>query len=566
MSAPDRVVPAEGTAVPAEDVEERSGRPQRRVSLAVLLVATAAAVFHMVPFWVAQTDTPDGYEFTGVLSGSPDALQYRMLMERSLITGPVVDNRLTTEPNEPHVLMIFYHGIGKVAGWLDVGAGYVYEYAGALFAFVLVVALFLITDHFLKVRYRTWWVLLAILLGGGLGAHLLVLNRIDRLRAIGPFQRIVTAGLDQSNMFEQYRNHFVFSTLFDSHFLFFLLVALAAVMAYYAAVARFSIPRMLFAAFMFGAATLLHIYDGVTLVFIAAGITFVLWLRKLPVRDALLTGILAAGAVGAAILWQLLLYRGSGLPIPDWRVPGIYFVALALAYALAWGLIAWGLGRYWRDAGVDECFLLGWILGCTVLTLSGPFYPYSDRGNMTLQVPLFIVAGAIYFSRHPRVTLRHAIIAVAILGVGPLWKTERRMERVRFDSQPRAAPSAYTWMSPDHQQVMQALHSTARSEDVLIVDKTLPPWLTDDLWLTQGFPGRLYVGHYAVTPEHDRKRAEVNEFFAEADPAAGPDFLAREGITLVYVQGDQEPERFAAWPGLRTVVATPTGTLLRYSP
>lgn len=566
MSHAVRMAPVTNTDTGAAVVQSRTARTRRRIPLAVLLVATAAAVFHMVPFWVAHLETPDDHVFTGVLSGSPDALQYRMLMERSLLTGPVVDNRLTTEPNDPHVFMLFYHGIGKVADWLAVGTGFVYEYAGAAFAFVLVIGLFLITDHFLKVRYRTWWVVLPMLLGGGLGAHLLVLNDIDRLRGISPFRRIVTEGLGASVMFEQYRNHFVFTTLFDSHFLFFLLMALGAVMAYYGAVVRWSVPRMLFAAFLFGAATLLHIYDGVTLVFITAGITFVLWLKKLPVRAALLTGVLCAAAVGAAILWQMLLYRSSGLPIPEWRAQGIYFVALALAYALAWGLMAWGIGRYWKDAGVDECFLLGWIMGCTVLTLSGPFYPYADRGNMTLQVPLFIAAGAIYFSRYPRVRLKHALVAVSILGVAPLWKIERRMELVQFESQPRATPWAHIWMSPDHQQVVQALRSTAREDDVLIVDKTRPPWQTDDLWLTQGFQGLLYAGHYAVTPEFDRKRTEVNEFFAAADPETGPDFLSREGITLVYVRGDQDPARFDAVPGLRPLVSTSTGVLLRYSP
>lgn len=541
-------------------------RPElrRHVPIALVLVALGAAALHMAPLWKAQAETPPGYEFTGVLSGSPDALQYRMLMERSAITGPIVDNRLTTEPNEPHVLMLFYWGVGQLSSWLGVEAGIVYEYLGALFAFVLVLVLFWIVDHFVRSRYQTWWIFLAILVGGGLGAHLLFLNDVDRLRAIGPFRRIVTEGLRESIMFESYRNHFIFSTLLDSHFLFFLLMALAAVWAFYRAVSSFSIARALLASFVFGAATLLHIYDGVTLVFIAAGVVFVMWLRKLPVRGALITAALCAVAVGAAILWQLLLYRGSGIPIPDWRADSIYFSELALAYALAWGLIAWGLARYWRTAGTRECFLLGWALGCTVLVLSGPFYPYPDRGNLTLQIPLMIVAGTVYFSWRSRVSVPHALLAAAILLPGLFWKIPRRLSNVDFDQQPRESPWAYTWMSPDHQALVGTLRENATEDDALIVSKFRPPWRTDDLWLTLGFPGRLYAGHYAVTPEFDSKREEVNAFFEE--PAENRELLEREGIRFVYVREDEDVEKFERLPGLRPLRKTSIGTLFEFTP
>lgn len=544
----------------------RAAGLRRRYPIALLLVAMAAALFHMVPFWIAQTQTPQGWEFTGVLSGSPDALQYRMLTDRSQEVGPIVDNRLTTEPNEPHVVMLFYWGIGKLAGWLDVGAGFVYEYAGALFAFVLVLGLFRVADHFMGSRYQTWWVFLATLIGGGLGAHILFLNGIDRLRGIGPFRLVVTDALQIATLFEQYRNHYIFSTLLDSHFLFFLLMALGAVMAYYAAVARFSVARLMLATFMFGAVTVLHIYDGVTLVAITGGVVFVLWLKRLPVRPALLTGIASAGAVGAAILWQLLLYERSGLEIPTWRAQSILFIELALAYALAWALIAWGLGRYWRTAGLKECFLLGWALGCTLLTLSGPFYPYPDRGNLTLQIPLFIIAGAIYFAWRPRVSAKHALIAVAILAVGPLWRTPRRLDLVTFAEQPRNAPRSYMWLSPDHQALVGALRANAGEHDVLIVDKTRPGYMTDDLWLTLGYPGLLYAGHYAVTPEFERKRAELTEFYTAADASAAREFLERERITFVYVAAGQDAARFAGIPGLHPLVSNTAGTLFRYSP
>jgi hypothetical protein len=343
-------------------------------------------------------------------------------------------------------------------------------------------------------------------------------------------------------------------------------MALAAVMALYRAVSSLPVGRALFAGFTFAAATLLHIYDGVTLICIAAGVVFVMWIRKLPVRHALITASICTASAGAALLWQVWLYRRSGLPIPIWRADNILFSELALAYAFAWVLIAWGLARYWRTAGLRECFLLGWVLGCTALTLSGPFYPYPDRGTLTLQVPLMIIAGAIYFSWRPKVSWLHAILAVLIFGAGPLWKVPRRVNLVSLEEHQRDGLWYHTWTTADHQELLRTLLENATEDDVLIVDKVKRPWRTDDLWLTSGFPGRLYAGHYAVTPDYERKRDEVNAFFAESDPEEGPRFLEREGIRFVYVREDQDVARFEQVPGLRPLRRTAIGTLFEFAP
>ncbi len=201
-----------------------------------------------------------------------------------------------------------------------------------------------------------------------------------------------------------------------------------------------------------------------------------------------------------------------------------------------------------------------------MLTLSGPFYPYPDRGTLTLQIPLMIVAGAIYFSWRPRVTPRHALVAVALLGATPIWQVKRLLTNMSFAHHPSGAPPAYTWMSPAHQELVAALRRGATENDVLIVDKSRVPWRTDDLWLTQGFPGKLYAGHYALTPDYARKRDEVNAFFAGADPAGGAEFLHRAGITFVFVRQDQNPSRFARIPGLQPVAGNSVGTLFRFAP
>ncbi|HXG45872.1 MAG TPA: hypothetical protein VNJ71_14065 [Gemmatimonadales bacterium] len=539
---------------------------RRHLPAALLAVAAVAALTHMAPFWATQRATPPGWVFTGNLTGSPDEMQYRILMERTQAVGPIVENRLTTEPNRPHIAMFFYYGIGRLARWLHAREAYVAAYVGMVLAAVLALGTFWIVDHFLASRYQTWWVYLALLFGGGLGAHLMLLDEVDALRGNTLFARIVSEGLRNAIVFEEYRSHYLFTTLFDTHFLFFLCTALLAIVALYRAVAHFTVPRLLAAGLAFGAATVLHIYDGVTLVFIAAGVVAVLRLRGLPVRHAAITLAVCAAAAGAAILWQMLLYRHSGLRIPDWRAQSIYASELALAYPLAWGLLAWGLGRYWRTAGLKECFLLGWILGCTVLTLSGPFYPYPDRGTLTLQIPLTIVAGAIYFSWRPRVAPSHALLAVALLAATPIWQVKRLLTNMSFSHHPSGAPPAYTWMSPDHQELVTALRRQATEHDVLIVDKSRVPWRTDDLWLTQGFPGRLYAGHYALTPDYARKREEVNTFFAEADPVKGAEFLRRAGVTIVFVRRDQEPARFERIPGLHRLAGNAVGTLFVYTP
>jgi len=537
----------------------------RTLSSSVIAVALLAALIHLIPFLNAARQTPPGWVFTGYVTGSPDEMQYRMLMQRSMAQGPIVDNPLTTEPSTRHIVVLFYWGIGHIAQALDARPGVVYSLLGSVFAFGIALLLFAIVRHVARSPREAWWVYLALLLGGGFGAHLRFLDMVKPLRRIHLFSQVVSQGLQEATVFESYRNHYVFTTLFDTHFLFFLLMALLAIVALYWTMARFTIGRLLLTAAAFGVVTVLHIYDGVTLLAIGGGVIFLFWLRGgLPTRAAIVTVAVSAVAVGIAILWQLSMFKRSGLGIPEWRAPAILFSELALAYPLAWGLMAWGLGDYWRKAGLDECFLLGWTLGCVALTLSGPFYPYSDRGVLTLQVPIMIVAGSVYFRRFARVPLSHAAFAVFTLAATPVWKLYRESQTTSFANHPSGEAPAYIWMAPGHQEVLSALLSRATSNDVLICDKTKFAFRTDDLWLTMGYPGRLYAGHYALTQDYDKKRAEVNQFFAQADTTEGPAFLKRAGIRWVYVRAEQGVDRFKSMSGLHPVAETPVGTLFEF--
>lgn len=547
-------------------IGSRSLASPRRWPPTILLVAALAGLLHIAPLWRAQSQTPAGWTFTGDLKSSPDVLQYRILTTRSQLVGPVVDNRLTSEPNAPHIPMLFYFGMGKVAFWLDVAMPFVLEYAGIPFAIILVLGLFRGIDHFLANRYQTWCVLLVLLVGGGLGAHLLLISNTEPLRSNLLVQRVVTGGLEAAPVFDQYRNHYLFTTLFDSHFLFFLLLALTAISGLYYALRVDSLGRVLIAALLFGLMAVFHLYDAVTLLFIAAGVVFLLWCKGHPSRAPLITLAACTLSVTAGLLWQIALYRASGIPIPDWRAKDIDASILLLAYPVAWGIIVSGLGTYWRSAGFKETFLLGWALGCTVLTLSGPFYPYSDRGTLTLQIPLYLIAGGIFFARHVRVRPLHALLAVALLGATPAYVLRNAWRNTAFPQHQEIGSLAHIWMSPEHLELKDALEQRAGAADVLLLDKSDMPWRTDDLWLAPEFPGKLFCGHYALTVDYERKRQQTNRVFASADSAIAIELLRRDGIRFVFVSAAQGPARFERIPGLAPILRNRVGALFEFAP
>ena len=547
----------------AEEAQTREVPPPRRIFTRIPLAVVAFSLFlgalHIAPPIRAYLAAPEGWEFTWNQSGSPDALTYRVFARRAQQTGVLVDNRFTEIENEPHVPMLFYYLTGKTAQLTGTSPDFVVTHAGTLFAFVLGLLLWTTIRHFSKSAYQSWWVLVVIVFGGGLGAHLKELVRIEALRDSFIVDRVVLGGLENAIVFEDYRNHYVLNTLFDSHFLFFLILALLAVIALYNAVRRETVAAIALAAFMFGFVTFAHIYDGVTLLAIAYGVAFLFWAKGLPVRTALLAACACTVAVGGVVAWQISLYSGTGVPVPDWRAPTILFSELLLAYPIAWLLMAFGLGAYWRKAGPDEVFLLGWVLGCVLLTLAGPFYPYSDRGVLTLQIAAYVVAGGIFFARHARVSWPMALVAVCVLGLAPYQHSKLIRMNSRFtDTKP------YRFASLEHIAMIDAMKRAADESDLLMSDKTAPAWKTDDLWIGPHFPGKLYAGHYALTVDYDRKQAEVSRFFHGDGPEAQRAYLADTGVTFLYVAAEAEPSRFEAIPGLEPLHRAPFGTLFTF--
>ena len=534
------------------------------LSLPLLIAATFFALLHIAPHWHAYTQLPDGWSYTWNLSGSPDMMQYRIFTYRSQQTGPIVDNPMTTEPLRPHIPMVFYYAVGKIAEWTSASPDFVKAILGSSFAFVLSFMVFGTVKHFLGSRYQTWWVFLVLMLGGGHGAHFMLLRHFDVLEQNFLIKRLIVEGLENAIVFEQYRNHYLFTTLFDTHFLFFLIVALFAIYSFYLTVRVFSIFQMFCTVFLFGLATLLHVYEGITLLAIAASVTFIFWRKGLQIHSALVTSSVCAIFVGIVIVWQMSLYHAAGVKLPAYRGEAVYFSELFLAYPLAWGLIAFGIGDYWKRAGIKECFLLGWALGCIMLTLSGPFYPYPDRGTITLQIPIYIVAGAIFFSSQSFVNSRMALLAVIILSATPAWFIVKQYQSSSFERHRLEVPRPYAFMEPERQKMVELIRNVGQEDDVLIVDKRRKPWKTDDLWLAPGFPGKLYCGHYFLTLDYERKCEELKEFYSGENLLEQQQFLRKAGIRFVFVRSKKNPANFERIAGLTVLMAAKFGTLFEF--
>jgi hypothetical protein len=531
---------------------EVTGR--RRLPVALWLLALVVAVLHIAPTWRAAANTPAGWTFTGNFSVSPDVMQYRVWERQTLEMGPIVDDRLTTEPNQPHLLVLPYWAFAKIGHLLGASPVWVDNYAGCVLAFAFTILLFVVVRRFLPEPRQTWIVFLAILFGGGLGAYLKVLAEIGPLHRSSMFEMFIARPIAEWPMFESYRNIYVVKAILDTHFLLIWIVALATVLALYEAIARYAVWRVAVAVALAMFLTVLHVYEGATIVAIAAGVAGCCWLRRTAVRPALVVAGATTLGVGITYVALMALYRRSGLPLPDWRAVNILVSVLLIGFPVAWVLIAAGGARYWREARLPELFLVGWGAACTIVTLSGPFYPYPDRGAMTMQVAVYVIAGGIWFALRPQPSRRVAVLAVLALVGTPVWAVAANWRYTAFHDD---AP--YMYQNASHRRVLAALAATATRADVLLADPA------DVLWLAPDFPGRVYLGHFFLTVDYDRKVADF-ERFLEAPPDARRAFLERTGTRLLYLRSDLRPERMRDVPGLRPIAQESVGWLFVFDP
>jgi hypothetical protein len=529
--------------------ERTQDRFFRRIPVAVWVLAVLAALFHLAPLWRAQSSTPPDWVFTGNLSISPDYMQYRTWSRSSQETGILVDNRFTAEPNEPYLPVVLYWGIGQISQLLDVQPEIVYEYLGAVLAFFLVLLLFLCVRLFLPDRYQTWWVFLIVLLGGGLTAYPSLLRRLG---LVGDSWLVHTLlrGYDGSFTFFAMRFVYPFKILLDTHFLFVWLWLLGALLLLYAVLDRPSAFRYGALVFASAAATFVHVYEGVLLLIVGTVITGMWWVKTHRTSNCVAAWAASSGAALVTVLLIRVLYQSSGLPYPAWRAPDVLFANFVLAYPIPLGLLAWGVARYWRGAGLAQVFLLGWVLGCTAMLLSSPYYPYADRGATTLHVALYLAAGQIFFSRWSRVSWRQAILVILVVGAFPVSTlSDKWMRAAKF-----TPTAAWTWLDPAHQETLATLKRAAGREDILLAD------YFDYRWLAPENPGRSYHAHFFLTANFQTKRERVDVFF-KADPDEQWRFLEGEGIRFVFVNADNEPDRFRQIEGLEPISEGAHGTL-----
>ncbi|HZU38437.1 MAG TPA: hypothetical protein VFA18_21105, partial [Gemmataceae bacterium] len=407
--------------------------------------------------------------------------------------------------------------------------------------------------HFSSSARQTWWVFCICLVGGGLGAHVLLLESI--LKPANAMKRLFASPETSPTwvFYEQCRGAYLFQTLFDAHFVFIWFLALAAVVSFYFALRQPSAWRTALAALLFAAITLVHIHEAVLLTLIAASVLVLLWRKGLLTPGVLVSSFCCLVPAWAMLALLLHIYSSSGLPVPDYRMYNMAIAILFVAYPLGWVLLAWGLSRYWERAGFLECFLLGWLLACTGMTLSGPFYTFGDRGLMTLLVPLYLIAGSIYFSHFRTVTPLAAALAVFVLALTPLREVRVQWRQSGFD------PSAsYRFLSPDHQAILVTLRHAADAKDVLLAHE-------DELrWLAPEYPGKTYYAHFFMTVNYWQKRSNVDRFFS-AGAAEQDAFLRKEGIRFVYVEPGRNSASLADVHNLVPLIRNSAGTLFQYT-
>lgn len=531
----------------------------------VWLTAFFAALTAILPYWHAASQTPAGWTFTGNIGVSPDIMQYRVWIRQAQQEGWLVDNRFTSDPNRPYLPVLYYFAIGKLAQATGSTPEQAYVLMGVLLAFLFTPFLYLVVREFIRPAAQAWWVMLAILLGGGLSGYVKLALGSPLLNSIGPVRRLLLDPFQGVFLFEDLRGGFVVTALIDSHYIAIWFASLVAIFAMYLGLRKPSLVRGLVAGGLAVCVTLLHIYEGVLLLAILASILFLLWRKRLLTREHWLSAGAWAVAIAICMGWQVLLSARSGLPFPSWRGLNPSVVTLLIAYPLAWLVIAWGIAAYWRGATFDGCFLMGWVLGCVLLLLAWPLYPYPDRGTMTLQAALYILAGAIFFGNglklSRRAALAAAVVAVILLAGTPIFIASTIWQHTTFGED-----KPYMYLSGPQREMIAFLAGRATANDVLIVDKRAADWETDDRWLMPEFPGKLYAGHFFLTPHYAEKRAEVNDFYAEADPAQAAAFLRDRGIRFVYAAPGADAARLAQVPGLSAIKMNRAGVLYEYLP
>jgi len=526
----------------------------------VIAIAILLSLLPLVLYYRAYSQTPDGWHFTGNLSASPDMMQYRYWMRQAVIDGPLVENKFTIEENRPHLLVLYYYLIGKTAQVLKISPEWIYAFFGSVLVFLTTIVIYFITSQFMITKAHTAWVFGIILLGGGYGVYLLILSQIGFVIQNPILSKLIIEPVEKSPVFENFRGNYLFQAFFDSHYMTLWLLFSITLIGLFFALKHLSPIRLILVIFLSGFITLYHIYEGVTFIAILLSIGLLLWIKQKLDRHALI--VLSASLISVLIAFLViyLLYSQSGTPLPNWRGENMLFSIILISYPIAWIMIVIGIGNYWRNADLENIFLLGWALGCTTILLSGPFFMYPARGSLSLQIPLYIIAGQIYFSRYNRVTPAAMVIIGISLLVTPVWVFQNRWELSNFNS---SIPALF--INEDHREIIDTLKYVAAEDDVLIADLSELDWKRDLLWLAPEYPGRFFCAHFFLCVDYAQKTRSVSRFFQDP-PRAKAAFLRENDPRFVFVGPEQDLIKFQETPGLILVVSNEAGTLFEYKP
>ena len=545
---------------------ESRRKPIIGVPIWVLAVALLASAMHMAPYWLKQSSTPPGWTFSGNTTVSPDLMQYRAWMRQAPDEGVLVSNKFTAEENRPHLPVLFYYGLGQISDWTDVRPETLYAYSGALLAFALAVLLFVAVRTFIKDARAIKWVFFVVLLGGGLGGYIKLAGEMPRNFLPSPLRRMILEPARVAPLLDDYRQHYVFQVLFDTHFLLIWLAATLSILVLYSCFRRPSAKSTATVFVLFALTTFLHAYTGVTLLAIAAAVGLICWKQMLKPHRRWLGP--AAGFVGAfaVLFWLFMLQRLSGLPYPSWREEPLPIAILLLGYPVALLWLFRGFSRYWQQRDDEQSFLLAWTAACLAVILAWPFNPYPTRGTMTLQIGLYVLAGSVYFSRRDSVPAREVVLIVLLLAATPAWRFLNLWQQRSF------SPDApYIWQSPEHLEVVRWLRESGSDGALLLASPR------EELWLAPEYPGRHQVAHFFLTVDYEDKVAELEGFF-EATAEEQLQFLVERDVRFLFVSRHdgsprfldlrvpQDPGDFSELPGLEPAIETSHGTLFEFSP
>ena len=527
-------------------------RSLRTLPLYVLAAAALASLVHLMPVVVASLTTPEGWHFTGIHQSSPDLMQYRQWFRQTQIDGPIITNTFTAEPNRPHLLVLFAWVVGTIASSLGIAPEWVYAYSGVLLAVVFVVLLYRVVEATVPTPSHRPWIFCA-LFGGGFGGHLKLLLRFEPIRALPGVRASVYEPLTQWLLFEDYRGHFVFTSFYDSHFLLHWSLACASVLALLRQLQRPSTPRLAVVTALFALTTAVHVYTGITLVAVALGVALTCHIQKVAApaaRTACAAAVIAATVTVGVVA---LLLSGAGVPMSTWRAPLMLPSIIFISYPLALGFFFVGLPRLVQAPSLEECVLMGWAFGCLMVALSGPFYAYPDRGILSLQVPITILAGLVFFRDGRRPTILATAVALSVMAVTPAWSVARIAGTAAFNPEQPAK-----FQNDSHRRIIDAVRRSATRDSLLLADE---PSL---LWLAPEYPGRHYCGHFFLTVDYDRKQEDVARFYGTESPEARASFLRAHAVSLLFVPARLKPQSFDTIKELAVVESTDAGTLFSF--